>query len=82
MLYEEFGVLAEIDGKLGHVDGRFRDFARDNEHSAQGLLSFRFGSFDIRSQPCLLAAQLAEGLRARGWSGELSLCPHCWGDRR
>lgn len=76
--YEEYGVVVETDGRLGHVEGRFRDLRRDNWHAASGLLTMRYGSYDIRSDPCAVAAQVAMALQARGWAGGMARCPSCY----
>lgn len=75
--YEAYGVIVEIDGKLGHLEGHFRDLRRDNEHSSSGLITLRYGSHDIRADPCAVAAQIAHTLQARGWSGSIIPCAAC-----
>ena len=77
MLYEEYGVIAEVDGQRGHWDGRFRDYKRDNEHAGSLLTTFRYGTYDIRGTPCALADQLAGALTLRGWTDLPHVCPHC-----
>jgi very-short-patch-repair endonuclease len=78
-LYEEFGVLVEVDGRQGHwtAGDAFRDLDRDNRHVVTGLATLRYGSADIRGRPCEVAAQVAAALRARGWTGSLRPCPRC-----
>ncbi len=76
--YEDFGVVAELDGRAGHVgSARFRDMHRDNAALVEGLLSLRFGYGDVSDGPCLVARQLAQVLNARGWTGLLAPCPRC-----
>lgn len=77
MLYEKWGVVAEVDGKRGHLDGRFRDFERDNSHAAQALITLRYGSYDIRGHPCAVAQQIGKALQLRGWDGAPGRCPEC-----
>lgn len=79
MLYEDFGVVAEVDGKRGHLERRFRDFRRDNTHAVDLLTTLRYGSYDIRSEPCLLARQLGRALNVRGWQDSIHACPACAG---
>ena len=75
---EEFGVLVELDGRRGHEGtGRFRDMRRDNAAVRQALVTLRYGFGDVAGQPCSVAAELAEVLTARGWSGLLRRCPAC-----
>lgn len=79
VLYEEYGLLIELDGKLGHLDGRstFRDLRRDNAHVLQDLDTLRYGSADVRGRPCAVARQVSAALRARGWTGTLRACSSC-----
>ncbi len=82
VLYEAYRVIAELDGRLGHLEGRFRDFRRDNEHAVSELTTFRFGSFDVRGDPCGVADFLGRALEVRGWQGGPASCPRCRGTRR
>lgn len=75
--YKEYGVLIELDGRRGHLVGRFRDYARDNEHTAQLQLTFRYGSEDVRDSACLVAQQLGSALMGRGWAGRPARCLQC-----
>lgn len=77
---EEFGVVLEFDGRLGHSDphSRFRDFRRDNAVVASGRTSLRFGWEDVHENPCEAALQIAQVLKSRGWAGDLEACgPFC-----
>lgn len=76
-LYEPYGVVAEVDGRRGHLDGRFRDFERDNRHATTGLITLRYGSYDVRSSPCDIARQVAAALALRGWEGTPRPCRRC-----
>lgn len=82
VLYEEFRLIAELDGKLGHVEGRFRDFRRDNEHSVGLLNTLRFGSYDVRAHACDVADLLGRAFALRGWQGGPASCPRCRTSRR
>lgn len=77
--YEEFRLLIELDGKLGHEDGSsaFRDLTRDNAHAGMKLTTLRYGSTDVRGKPCEVAAQVAQALLDRGWLGPYVGCPRC-----
>lgn len=79
VLYEEFGLLVELDGKAGHqgFDDAFRDLHRDNIHALRHLTTLRYGSADIRGRPCEVAAQVVAALRLRGWTGPFDGCPAC-----
>lgn len=78
LLYEKWGVVVEVDGKRGHLDGRFRDFARDNAHAAHDVITLRYGSYDIRDNPCAIAHQIGQALHARGWADALVRCDACY----
>lgn len=77
VLYEDFGVIVELDGRLGHAGtDRFRDMARDNGHLVGGLLTLRYGYGDVSLRPCAVAAQVGSLLASRGWTGTPG-CPAC-----
>jgi AbiEi antitoxin C-terminal domain len=77
--YDEYQVALELDGRLAHpVDERWRDSQRDNQASAQGVLTCRYSWRDIYGHPCETAALLAQTLRQRGWPGTPRPCsPRC-----
>jgi very-short-patch-repair endonuclease len=76
--YTEFGVVVELDGRLGHTElGRFRDMDRDNEASLDGLLTLRFGATDLHGRPCAVAAKVVRALHQRGWTGLPTRCRRC-----
>lgn len=78
LAYEEFALLVELDGRIGHVEeGMWRDRKRDNAHAVVGWLTLRFGWFEVVHTPCAIAADLAAVLRARGWTGVVRACPSC-----
>ena len=77
-VFEDFGTVAELDGRTGHADGAFRDLWRDNRHAVRRhVLTLRYGWHDCVSQPCLVARQLGEALADRGWPGPLARCRAC-----
>ena len=80
-MYEQFGVIIELDGRAGHEGVRpaFRDLERDNAHAEHNLITLRYGSADVRGKPCEVAAQVATALRSRGWTGVYAGCPRCSG---
>lgn len=76
--YSEFGVLVELDGRLGHSgDGAFRDAGRDNLHTVAGFVTLRFGWNDVVNNPCAVADQVATVLTNRGWPGQVRRCRRC-----
>jgi very-short-patch-repair endonuclease len=77
VLYDAYGVLVELDGRVGHVDGAFRDLRRDNVHATSGFLTLRYGSADVRGKPCQVAWQVGAALASRGWPGPFVRCPLC-----
>jgi len=77
VLYDDYGLLVELDGRVGHIDGAFRDLRRDNAHATSGFVTLRYGSADVRGNPCQVAWQVAAALAARGWPGPLVRCSLC-----
>jgi very-short-patch-repair endonuclease len=77
--YEAYGVVVEIDGRASHPDDqRWRDLRRDNAVVADGGAPLRYGTADLTDRPCQVAAQLAQVLRFRGWTGTPVRCgPSC-----
>jgi very-short-patch-repair endonuclease len=73
--YEQFGVVVELDGRLGHEgEGAFRDRTRDNVMTVRGKATLRFGWADVDAQACEVACDVAALLRSRGWYGDLTPC--------
>jgi hypothetical protein len=73
--YREFGLVIELDGKRAHPDQRgAQDRQRDNAATALGGSTLRYDWNDVTRDPCATAAQVAEALRARGWTGRLKPC--------
>jgi very-short-patch-repair endonuclease len=79
VLYDEFALTVELDGNLAHQsDRRWLDIRRDNAAAAGGLITLRYGYRDVRVTPCLVAAQIGQVLRLRGWTGMPHPCsPGC-----
>ena len=80
ILYEEFGVIVELDGRLGHEAESevFRDHARDNAATLTGAATLRFGWMGVVGQACPIATQVATLLHLRGWTGQPRPCgPGC-----
>lgn len=79
VVYGEYGVLVELDGRLGHqdADSAFRDLDRDNLHVLSGKVTLRYGSPDVRGRFCEVATQVGGVLMNRGWPGPVLACRHC-----
>lgn len=78
-LYEEFGLCVELDGSAAHpAESRWRDTHRDNANRRQGVETLRYGWTDVTANRCQTAAEVADMLRRRGWTGTLRPCgPAC-----
>lgn len=76
---EEFGVVSEVDGRLGHEgEGRIKDARRDRKTLATGRVTVRQGWVDVHFSPCELAGELFCIYRGRGYRGGIMLCsPMC-----
>jgi hypothetical protein len=73
--YDRWGLLCEPDGREAHPDdARFRDRARDNRVTVSGRRTLRYGWREVAADPCSIALEVAEVLRAQGWSGQLRPC--------
>lgn len=76
--YDEYQLLVELDGRDGHAGvGRFRDMRRDNRFAVRGLLTLRFGFYDVVHHPCAVAGQVWAVLADRGYGEPLRRCPRC-----
>lgn len=73
VLYEEQGLVVELDGLRDHQDGS-KDLFRDNEHMLAGRRAMRFGFNAVARSACRAASQVERGLVAAGWRGQLSPC--------
>lgn len=76
--YEEYEIVVELDGRLGHEGaGRHRDRHRDNASTRRGKATLRYGHADL-ADPCGVAEEVADVLRAQGWNGQPMRCgPRC-----
>lgn len=77
--YSPYGLTIELDGRAGHSDSesRWRDMHRDNSTALSGKQTLRFG-YQLVSEPCMAAAQVAIALHRRGWPGVTRACsPGC-----
>jgi hypothetical protein len=73
--YSDFGVIHELDGRLGHewTGDQLRDRRRDGWAAASGAVTLRHGYADIM-EPCETARLVAATLQARGWRGSPRRC--------
>jgi hypothetical protein len=78
-LYQKYGVVVELDGRLGHgPEDQWRDKDRDNAAALDGHQSLRYGWTHVRWHPCATALQVARVLRVHGWDGWPRPCsPGC-----
>ena len=77
--YTPYGLIVELDGRMGHADAlsRWRDMGRDNAAATSGKLTLRFG-YQLTSLPCATAAQVVAALHRLGWNGAPRRCsPTC-----
>jgi len=73
--YEPFGVVVELDGRVGHEgEGVFRDRTRDNDTTISGKVTLRFGWADVDAHACEVAQDVGMLLSSRGWRGKLKRC--------
>jgi hypothetical protein len=75
--YKQYGVIVELDGRASHADRRLQDNRRDNSAAACGVITLRYSWADVTEWPCQTAAEVAQTLRAKGWSGSLRRCRRC-----
>lgn len=79
--YDEFSLVVEIDGRLGHARwaDRQRDGRRDRGAAATGRLTVRVFWPDLVPSPCALAAEVGVILMTRGWTDQARPCrrPTC-----
>ncbi|MFF0342216.1 hypothetical protein [Kribbella sp. NPDC004875] len=75
----DYNLIVELDGRAGHEDARsrWRDMTRDNAALLADKATLRFG-YQIVSDPCAAAIQVATVLRSRGWPASPTPCsPSC-----
>jgi hypothetical protein len=74
--YEAFGVLVEVDGRLGHEQwaDRVRDGRRDRSLLTVNRVTTRLFWPDVAVTPCASARDLSRILTDRGWTGRPRRC--------
>lgn len=80
--YEEFDIVIEVDGRLGHEawSSRVSDGRRDRQLAGRaGRWTSRVFWSDVAVTPCATAREVGDLLLARGWRGNVSACrrPDC-----
>lgn len=77
--YRRYGVVVELDGRLGHEQqaDRWSDMDRDIDAVVSGDVTLRAGWRQALA-PCRLAVAVGRLLMARGWSARPTACgPSC-----
>ena len=80
VLYEEWGFLVELDGRIGHTRtlDRDRDLDRDLDAAVtQELTTVRLGYGQVYGAGCRTAIKVAAVLNRLGWPGQALRCPEC-----
>ena len=69
-LYEEWNIVIEVSGKLGHSSpsDRGRDAQRRNELQDLGLVVYEFTWNDVTGRPGWVLKQMRQRIRAVGWT--------------
>jgi hypothetical protein len=76
--YEAYLTAVELDGELAHMGEAWRrDARRDNAAAADGIVTLRYGWFDVTKSPCQVAAEVARVLARRGFAGARPCSPSC-----
>jgi hypothetical protein len=77
-LYEAHGIALELDGRVAHPgDRRWDDIRRDNAAAANRIITLRYGWADVAIRPCEVAAEIAQVLISRGFTGARPCSPRC-----
>jgi hypothetical protein len=74
--YEDYGLLVEVDGRLGHEQwqDRVKDGQRDRQLLSTARATTRVFWADVAVTPCDTAQDIGAVLRARGWLGRPRRC--------
>ena len=77
--YPDYGLVVELDGRLGHRSAadRDRDLARDLVAKTGGRDTVRLGWGQATRHACATARHVGVLLRQRGWTGQVLRCPAC-----
>jgi hypothetical protein len=75
VLYDEYALAVELDGRIAHPgDTRWLDIRRDNAAAIDGVATLRYGYRELAFRPCLVAQEVGDVLRLRGWPGSARPC--------
>jgi hypothetical protein len=80
VVYEDQGVLVELDGRVGHdlSRDRWNDMDRDLDAAATDRITLRVGWRQTEDEACRTAHRIGRVLQLRGWSGRCRPCgPAC-----
>jgi hypothetical protein len=83
--YDDWDVLVELDGRLGHAapQDRDRDLERDLDAVVdEELTTIRLGYRQVYGDGCRTAVKVAAVLTRLGWPGTVRPCPECGGQDR
>lgn len=74
--YKEFGVIVEVDGRLGHERwaDRVKDGRRDRQLLTTDRVTTRVFFADVALEPCRTAVEIGAILAGRGWDGRPRRC--------
>ncbi len=84
VVYVDYGVVVELDGRLFHDSAQARDLdlERDLDAAVAALLTVRLGWGQAHVRPCDTAVRVGRLLQQRGWTGDVRPCPACPTTRR
>jgi hypothetical protein len=82
VLYDEVGLVVELDGRLFHSSAEERD--RDLERDLEAVVdrteeTVRLGYGQVFDRGCATAAKIGRILQRRGWAEEIGPCAKCGG---
>ena len=79
VVYDDFGQLVELDGRMWHDNATQRDadLDRDLDAAVERLATVRLGWGQVYGRPCETAVRIGHLLEARGWSGRVARCRDC-----
>jgi hypothetical protein len=74
--YEDYRLIVEVDGRLGHERwaDRVRDGQRDRQVLSGDVVTSRVFWSDVALTPCQTAAEVGAVHQARGWEGAPRPC--------
>jgi len=79
VVYDPFGLVVELDGRLFHSRprARDRDLERDLDAAVDRLSTVRIGWGQAVDRPCSTAQKVGRLLERLGWTGHVTTCPRC-----